>query len=87
MDITEFTIGAPHHWNRNQDLGQGNAATLVYPIHVRWNQKTFYRTRNVQITDKEMTFTCFVDTTNLWQCGGATGLHKDGKTQEIVVQK
>jgi hypothetical protein len=87
MDITEFAIGAPHRWNRNQDLGQGNAATLVYPVHVRWNQKTFYRTRNVQITNKEMTFTCFVDTTNLWQCGGATGPHKDGKTQEIVVQK
>lgn len=87
MDIVEFTVGVPHRWNRNQDLGQGNASTLVYPVHVKWNQKTFYRERNVQITGSEMMFTCFADTTNLWQCGGAAGPHKDGKTQEIMVKK
>ncbi|HEX3086199.1 MAG TPA: hypothetical protein VHP99_16820 [Pyrinomonadaceae bacterium] len=32
------------------------------------NQKTFYRTRNLAITDKEGMFTCFVDNTGLWQC-------------------
>ncbi|HEY6230811.1 MAG TPA: hypothetical protein VIW64_06090 [Pyrinomonadaceae bacterium] len=87
MDITEFTIGAPHRWNINEDMGQGNASTLVYPVHVKWNMKTFYRTREVAVTDKEEMFTCFADTTNLWQCGGAAGPHKDGKTQEIMVTK
>jgi hypothetical protein len=87
MDITDFRIGAPHRWNINEDMGQGNASTLVYPVHVRWNQKTFYRSRNVLVTDKEMMFTCFADTTGLWQCGGAAGPHKDGKQQEIVVKK
>ncbi|HRH45507.1 MAG TPA: hypothetical protein PKY82_27965 [Pyrinomonadaceae bacterium] len=87
MDILDLTIGAPHRWNRNEDMGQGNASTLVYPVHVKWNQKTFYRSRNVETTGAEMMFTCFADTTNLWQCGGATGPHKDGKTQEIMVKK
>lgn len=87
MDITAFTIGAPHRWKLNEDMGQGNLNTLVYPVHVKWNMKTFYRTRNVQVTDKEQMFTCFADTTNLWQCGTAAGSHKDGKTQEIVVKK
>src|SRR5207253_8144819 len=46
-DITDFTLGAPHKWRVYEDMGQGNANTLVYPIQVKWNQKTFYRTRNV----------------------------------------
>jgi hypothetical protein len=87
MDITGFTIGAPHRWRVNEDMGQGNASTLVYPVRVKWNMKTFYRTRNVLVTDKEQMFTCFADTTNLWQCGSAAGSHQDGKTQEIVVKK
>ena len=87
MDITAFTIGTPHRWSINQDMGQGKLDTLVYPARVKWNMKTFYRTRNVEVRDKEMMFTCFVDTANLWQCGTATGSHQDGKTQEIVVTK
>jgi len=87
MDISSFTIGAPHRWAVHVDMGQGNANTLVYPIHVKWTMKTFYRTRNVLTTDKEGTFTCFADTTNLWQCGSATGPRKDGKTQEIMVKR
>jgi hypothetical protein len=87
MDITEFTPGAPHRWRTYIDMGQGTPNTLVYPVHVKWNMKTFYRWRNVQVTDKEATFTCFADATNLWQCGIATGPNKDGKTQEIVVKQ
>jgi hypothetical protein len=87
MDITSMTIGAPHRWNRTEDMGQGNASTLVYPVHVKWNMKTFYRSRDVAVSDREATFTCFADTMNLWQCGHAAGPHRDGKTQEIVVSK
>ena len=54
---------------------------------MKWNQKTFYRTRDVSITDKEGMFTCFVDNTGLWQCGSAAGPRKEGKTQEIRVTK
>ena len=87
MDITEFTIGAAHRWRTYIDTGQGTPNTLVYPVHVKWNMKTFYRWRNVQMTDKEATFTCFADATNLWQCGIATGPNRDGKNQEIKVTK
>jgi hypothetical protein len=86
MDITEFTIGAPHRWRLYIDMGQGTPNTLVYPVHVRWNTKRFLRDRNVQVTDREATFTCFADADNLWQCGYAEGPHKDGRTQEIVVK-
>jgi len=54
---------------------------------VKWNQKTFYRTRNLSITDKEGMFTCFVDNTGLWQCGNAAGPRKEGTKQEIRVSK
>jgi ribosomal protein L21E len=87
MDITGITMGAPHRWRVYVDIGQGNANTLVYPFHAKFNQKTFYRTRNVLVTDREDNFTCFVDATNLWQCGYASGVKKEGKTQEIMVQK
>jgi hypothetical protein len=87
MDITEFTIGAPHRWRVYVDMGQGTANTLVYPVQVKWTMKTFYRTRNVLTTDKEGPFTCFADATSLWQCGSSTGSRKDGKVQEILVQR
>jgi len=86
MDITEFTIGAPHRWRDTIDSGQGTANTMVYPVHVKWNTKKFLRDRNDQVTDAEGTFTCFADAVNLWQCGFATGPHKDGTKQEIVVK-
>ena len=86
MNITEYTLGAPHRWRVHLDIGQGDANTLVYPIHVRWNQKTFYRSRDVAITDREATFTCYADTTSVWKCGIASGANKDGKTQEIMVK-
>jgi hypothetical protein len=87
MDITEFKIFAPRRWILYEDRGQGAANTLVYPVRVKWNMKTFYRTRNVLTTDREATFTCFADITNLWQCGTAAGPRQDGKTQEIMVKK
>ncbi len=77
----------PHRWRTYIDMGQGTANTLVYPVHVKYADKTFYRTRNVLQTDIEGTFTCFCDAVNLWQCGYASGPHKDGKTQEIVVKQ
>lgn len=87
MDITEFAPGAARRWRLYEDMGQGSANTMVYPVHVKWNQRTFYRTRILSITDKEGMFTCFVDNTNLWQCGSAAGPHKDGTSQEIRVTK
>jgi hypothetical protein len=85
MDIASLTIGAPHRWVVYQDMGQGTAATLVFPAHVTWTTETFYRTRNVRTTGREGSFTCFADATNLWQCGGSTGPNRPGSVQEILV--
>ncbi len=87
MDISEFTIGTPHRWRVYVDLGQGEPNTLVYPVQVKWNMKTFYHTRNLQTTGEEAPFTCFADATDIWQCGGSSGSKKAGKKQEIVVTK
>lgn len=87
MDIVEFSPGAARRWILYQDQGQGTPNTLVYPVHVKYNVKTFYRSRNVVTTGKEMTFTCFADATNLWQCGFASGPNKEGKKEEIMVTK
>jgi hypothetical protein len=87
MDITEFTVGAPHRWRLYEDMGQGTANTLVYPVRVKWNMKTFSRTTNVLVTGNEGTFSCFADATDLWQCGSVAGSRKDGKSQEIMVKK
>lgn len=86
MDITDITIGAPHRWRVYVDIGQGDASTLVYPVQVKWNMKTFYRSRNELTTGKEGPFTCFADATNIWQCGGSAGSKRAGKTQEIQVK-
>ncbi len=85
MDVAGLTIGSPHRWRVYQDLGQGASNTLVYPAYVKWTMETFYRTRNELTTGREGTFTCFADTTNLWQCGSATGPRKAGTVQEILV--
>ena len=86
MDIIEFTVGAPHRWRVYIDLGQGEPNTLVYPVRVKWNMKTFYHTRNLQTTGEEAPFTCFADATNVWQCGSSSGLRKAGKKQEIMLK-
>jgi hypothetical protein len=87
MDIVQFTPGSARKWILYQDQGQGTLNTNVYPIHVKFNRKTFYRSRNVETTGEEMTFTCFADKVNLWQCGIASGPHKDGKKEEIMVKR
>ena len=86
MDILQFSPGSARKWILYQDQGQGTLNTNVYPIHVKYNLKTFYRGRNVETNAAEMTFTCFADKENLWQCGIASGPHKDGKKEEILVK-
>lgn len=87
MDVTGFSVGSPRRWEIYRDIGQGNANTLVYPIRVAWDQKTFYRNNNEQRMGVEGMYSCFVDKLNLWQCGHADGPSKDGKVQQIVVTR
>ena len=86
MDIVDFKQAPSRKWILYQDQGQGTLDTLVYPVLVTYNVKTFYRGRNAVITGKQMTFTCFADKFNLWQCGFATGPNHEGKKEDILVK-
>ncbi len=86
MDISEFKPGAPHKWRVNEDSGAGGTAnTMVYPVRVKWTQKTFYRSYNQVQTDNERVFTCYVDV-DKWFCGSAQFI-KDGQKSQIQVKK
>jgi hypothetical protein len=85
VDITEFMPGAPHRWNRLEDVGMGaNIDTMVYPFRVKFNQKTFYRQHNESYTGVERIFTCFVNV-DQWYCGQAQRI-KDGEKRLIPVK-
>ncbi len=86
MDIVDFRQASARKWILYQDQGQGTLDTLVYPVLVTYNVKTFYRGRNAVITGKQMTFTCFADKFNLWQCGFATGPNHEGTKEDILVK-
>lgn len=86
MDIVEFSPTAARRWNKNVDMGSAaTAGTMVYPVRVKWNQKTFYRSYNETQTGSERIFTCFVDG-DQWFCGSAQFI-KDGEKQQIKVIK
>jgi hypothetical protein len=86
MDITEFRPMAARRWDFREDRGSAATAnTIVFPIRVKWNQKTFYRTYNVMQTGNERVFTCFVDG-DKWYCG-ASQFIRDGEKQQIRVSR
>lgn len=85
VDVTQLNIATPRKWVLYRDIGQGTANTMVYPVHATFNKKTFYRTRNIQVTGAEGSYTCFADKFNFWVCGIAAGPSKEGQRQEIMV--
>jgi len=85
FDIIEFAPGAPHRWDRNNDMGSGaNINTMVYPIRVKWNQKSFYHTYNQLYANEEKIFTCYV-AVDKWYCGLGQTI-KDGEKKMIQVK-
>ncbi len=86
MDISEFSIRAPRRWNPSEDTAfAGTPDSLVYPVRVKWTQKTFYRTYDEVIEDKEQMFTCYVEM-DKWYCGYSTVI-KQGEKKRIQVKK
>ena len=84
MDITQFAPGVPHRWNKNTDSGAGGTIdTVVFPVRVVWNQKTFYRTVNDVQTNNARVFTCYVNV-DRWLCGSAQFI-RDGEKSQIAV--
>jgi hypothetical protein len=84
VNMSALTIGAQRLWN-NDDPAGGTVQTLVYPVFAKWTQKSFYRDRNVLITDVADSFTCFVNISQTWQCARASGPRSEGHRQEIAV--
>ncbi len=86
VDILEFAPGAPHRWNRREDLSAGATIdTMVYPFRVKFNQKTFYRQHNEAHLNVERIFTCYV-AVDQWYCGQAQSL-KEGDGKMIPVKR
>jgi hypothetical protein len=44
VEISAIQIGAARPWRYSQDLGNGKAGTIVYPVKATYTVKTFYRT-------------------------------------------
>jgi hypothetical protein len=85
MDIVEFKPGPSRRWIEKEDRGSAaTPETLVFPIRVKWDQKTFYRSYNQIQTGNERIFTCFVDG-DVWYCGPAQFI-KDGEKQQTKVK-
>lgn len=86
MDIVEFVPKGSRKWNLYEDRGAAATAnTLVFPVRVKWNQTTFYRSYNETETGNERIFTCFVDG-DKWYCGSAQFI-KDGEKKQIRVRR
>jgi hypothetical protein len=88
VDITEFTPGVSHRWDRYVDRGSGATInTIVYTFRVKFNQKSFYREHNEAHIGVERIFSCYVDEdAHGWYCGQYKSL-KDGERKMIQVQK
>jgi len=85
FDISEFSAGPPHRWNRLDDMGAGATAnTMVYPFRVKWTQKSFNHTFNQVYTNSEAIFTCYV-AVDKWSCGLGQTI-KDGEKKMIQVK-
>ena len=86
MDISEFAMVAPRRWNPSEDTAfAGTPNSLVYPVRVKWTQKSFYRTYTEAIENKEQIFTCYVEVDKRY-CGQSI-LLKQGDKKRIQVKK
>jgi ribosomal protein L21E len=87
MDIIELLPGVPHSWMERVDSSiDATADTMVYPYHVKWDQKNFYRTYNQIQTGNERNMSCYV-TGNEWFCGTTAGGNKEGVNKRVPVEK
>lgn len=86
MDIVSFSPTASRKWNPREDIGSAaTASTIVFPIRVKYDLKTFYRSYNEEQSGNERIFTCFVDGDE-WYCGSAQFI-KDGQKKQYKVKK
>lgn len=76
-EIMSFQLGSPRKWQYNDGGNPANGHnTTVYPVKVRFVQKTHYRTRT-HVIDRQCVFTSFKDSFGSWTFGYSSVPHID----------
>lgn len=82
VDVSSVQIGQPRKWDYNRDLGNGNAATIVYPVKAVYTIKTFYRKRTLVSENWIRIINFYVNAFGEWASGSEENV-KSGTLREI----
>lgn len=69
VEISAIQIGASRPWRYSQDLGNGKAGTIVYPVKATYTVKTFYRTATEVEEGWVRILNFYVNAFGEWQIG------------------
>lgn len=69
VEIADIRIGVPRPWRYSQDLGNGKAGTIVYPVKATYTVKTFYRTATEVEEGWVRILNFYVNAFGEWQIG------------------
>jgi hypothetical protein len=83
VDVTSVQIGTPRKWSYSRDSGNGNAATIVYPVKAVYTVKTFYRSRTLIYENWIRVINFYVNAFGEWASGSEEGI-KVGTIKEIA---
>ena len=85
VDVTALQIGTSRKWDYYKDLGNGIAATNVYPVKATFTYKTFYRTKTEVSENLIRILNFYVDAFGEWAIGSEENV-KAGVTKNIPVE-
>ena len=82
VEISTIQIGAARPWRYSQDLGNGKAGTIVYPVKATYTVKTHYRTATEVEEGWIRILNFYVNAFGEWQIGSEENV-KSPKVQRI----
>lgn len=82
VEISAVQIGASRPWRYSQDLGNGQAGTVVYPVKATYTVKTFYRTATEVEEGWIRILNFYVNAFGEWQIGSEENV-KSPKVRRI----
>lgn len=82
VDISEIQVGAARPWSYRQDLGNGKAGTVVYPVKATYSVSTFYRTATEVEAGWVRILNFYVNAFGEWAIGSEENV-KSPKVQRI----
>lgn len=81
IDVTDLKIGAPRPWKYNQDTGNGQVGTQVFPVKVTYTERTFYRSNTMVGENWIRVMNFYVNAFGEWQSGSEESIKgPDNKT-------